>query len=131
MLASIAGISLLVGGVGIMNIMLVSVTERTREIGIRMAVGAKGRDILLQFLVESVLLSCVGGVLGFLLGVAGSTGITMAINAWSSGTDWPVVISIPAATVAILFAAFVGIFFGFYPARRASRLDPIEALRYE
>ena len=131
MLAAIAGISLVVGGVGIMNIMLVSVTERTREIGIRMAVGAKSRDILLQFLVESILLSCIGGLIGFLLGVAGATGITMAINSFSSGVDWPVVVSLPAAGVAILFAAGVGIFFGFYPARQASRLDPIEALRYE
>lgn len=131
MLAAIAGISLLVGGVGIMNIMLVSVTERTREIGIRMAVGAKSRDILLQFLVESVLLSSVGGVIGFLLGIAGSTGITMLINSFSTGVEWPIVISFPAAGVAILFAAGVGIFFGFYPARRASRLDPIDALRYE
>ncbi len=131
MLAAIAGISLLVGGVGIMNIMLVSVTERTREIGIRMAVGAKSRDILLQFLVESVLLSSVGGVIGFLLGVAGSTGITMLINSFSTGVEWPIVVSFPAAGVAILFAAGVGIFFGFYPARRASRLDPIDALRYE
>ncbi|MCA9026307.1 MAG: ABC transporter permease [Planctomycetaceae bacterium] len=131
MLASIAGISLLVGGVGIMNIMLVSVTERTKEIGIRMAVGARGRDILLQFLVESVLLSCVGGAIGFALGISGSMGITMAINAYSDGVEWPTAISYPAAIVAILFAAAVGIVFGFYPARRASRLDPIDALRYE
>ncbi|MCG6156333.1 ABC transporter permease [Rubinisphaera margarita] len=131
MLAAIAGISLLVGGVGIMNIMLVSVTERTREIGIRMAVGARSRDILLQFLVESVLLSCIGGIIGFALGIAGSTGITMLINAYSTGVDWPVIVSIPAAITAILFAAGVGVFFGFYPARRASQLDPIDALRYE
>ncbi len=131
LLSSIAGISLLVGGVGIMNIMLVSVTERTREIGIRMAVGARGRDILRQFLVESVILSCVGGLIGLLLGVAASTGITLAINSWTKGTPWPVVISLPAAFLAIGFAALVGIFFGYYPARRASRLDPIEALRYE
>jgi putative ABC transport system permease protein len=131
MLASIAGISLVVGGVGIMNIMLVSVTERTREIGVRMAVGARGRDILVQFLVESVLLSCIGGAVGFALGMAGSVAITMAINAYSTDLEWPIIISIPAAIVAILFAAAVGIFFGFYPARRASRLDPIEALRYE
>lgn len=131
MLSSIAGISLIVGGVGIMNIMLVSVTERTREIGIRMAVGARPRDILRQFLVESVMLSCIGGVVGVGLGVAASVGITVAINAVSSGADWPVVISFPAAIVAMLFAAAVGIFFGYYPARRASRLDPIEALRYE
>jgi putative ABC transport system permease protein len=131
MLSSIAGISLLVGGVGIMNIMLVSVTERTREIGVRMAVGAKSRDILRQFLVESVLLSCVGGAIGFALGAGASVGITKIINAFTSGTDWPVVISWQAAIVALLFASAVGVFFGYYPARRASRLDPIEALRYE
>ncbi|HBN74760.1 MAG TPA: hypothetical protein DD473_02840 [Planctomycetaceae bacterium] len=130
-LAAIAGISLLVGGVGIMNIMLVSVTERTREIGIRMAVGATGRDILMQFLVESVLLSSLGGLIGFLLGIAGSTGITMLINSFSPSVEWPIVVSLPAAVTAILFAAAVGIFFGFYPARRASQLDPIDALRYE
>ena len=131
LLASIAGISLLVGGVGIMNIMLVSVTERTREIGIRMAVGARPRDILRQFLVESVLLSCVGGIIGFLLGLGASTGLTMLINSFTTGTKWPIVISLPAAAAAIIFSATVGIFFGYYPARRASRLDPIEALRYE
>jgi putative ABC transport system permease protein len=131
LLAAIAGISLLVGGVGIMNIMLVSVTERTREIGIRMAVGARSSDILRQFLVESVILSCFGGLVGVLLGVGASVGVTSAINAISPGSDWPVVISFPAAIVAMLFAAMVGIFFGFYPAWRASRLDPIEALRYE
>ena len=131
LLASIAGISLLVGGVGIMNIMLVSVTERTREIGIRMAVGACSGDILRQFLIESVILSCVGGVVGLLLGVGASTGITMAINTISRGSDWPIVISLPAGVIAMAFAAGVGVFFGFYPAWRASRLDPIEALRYE
>jgi putative ABC transport system permease protein len=131
MLASIAGISLIVGGVGIMNIMLVSVTERTREIGIRMAVGARSRDILFQFLVESVMLSCIGGLLGFSLGIAACYGLTSLINSFSSGTEWPVVISIPAAIMAVVFSAAVGVFFGFYPARRASRLDPIEALRYE
>jgi putative ABC transport system permease protein len=131
MLASIAGISLLVGGVGIMNIMLVSVTERTREIGIRMAVGARGRDILMQFLVESILLSCIGGLIGFALGIGASIGITTLINSFSTGTDWPIIVSIPAAIVAFLFAAAVGAFFGFYPARRASKLDPIDALRYE
>ncbi len=131
MLSSIAGISLLVGGVGIMNIMLVSVTERTREIGIRMAVGARSRDILMQFLVESILLSCVGGLIGFALGIGASIGITTLINSFSTGTDWPVIVSIPAAIVAFLFAAAVGAFFGFYPARRASKLDPIDALRYE
>jgi putative ABC transport system permease protein len=131
MIASIAGISLIVGGVGIMNIMLVSVTERTREIGIRMAVGATSFDILLQFLVEAVLLSCIGGLIGFALGCGASVGLTMLINTFTAGTKWPVVISINAALLAFLFAAAVGIFFGFYPARRASMLDPIEALRYE
>jgi putative ABC transport system permease protein len=131
MLACIAGISLVVGGVGIMNTMLVSVTERTREIGIRMAVGARSQNILRQFLVESVVLSCVGGAIGLGLGVLASAGITTIINSLSSGTDWPVVISLPAAMIAMLFAAAVGIFFGFYPALKASRLDPIDALRYE
>jgi len=131
MLSAIAGISLLVGGVGIMNIMLVSVSERTREIGIRMAVGARPRDILRQFLVEAVLLSCVGGLVGFLLGVGASVGITAVINSFTMGKEWPTVVSFEAAVVAILFAATVGIFFGFYPAKRASMLDPIDALRYE
>ena len=131
MLACIAGISLVVGGVGIMNIMLVSVTERTREIGIRMAVGARSGDILRQFLVEAVLLSCIGGVIGFLLGVAASIGLVSIINAVTSGTKWKHEVSFTAGIVAFVFAAAVGVFFGFYPARRASRLDPIEALRYE
>ena len=131
MLASIAFISLIVGGVGIMNIMLVSVTERTREIGVRMAVGARPRDILRQFLVESVLLSSVGGVIGFALGVALSTGATALINAFTPGTKWPIAISFGAAISAVLFAALVGIVSGLYPAILASRLDPIEALRYE
>ena len=131
MLSAIAAISLLVGGVGIMNVMLVSVTERTREIGIRMAVGARGRDILRQFLVEAVLLSSIGGVVGILLGIGASVGITSIINQFTAGTKWPIVISFQAAVVAILFAAAVGMFFGYYPARRASRLDPIDALRYE
>lgn len=131
MITSIAGISLVVGGVGIMNIMLVSVTERTREIGIRMAVGARPRDILTQFLVEAVLLSCIGGLIGLLLGIFASWGFITLINLMTSGTKWTLTISIPAAIVAILFAAAVGIFFGFYPAWRASKLDPIEALRYE
>ena len=131
MLSAIAGISLLVGGVGIMNIMLVSVTERTREIGIRMAVGARSRDILRQFLVEAVLLSAIGGVIGIALGVGASVGVTTLINSFTRGTKWPIVVSIPAAVVALVFAAAVGMFFGYYPARRASRLDPIEALRYE
>jgi putative ABC transport system permease protein len=131
MLASIAGISLVVGGVGIMNIMLVSVTERTREIGIRMAVGATPGDILRQFLVEAMMLSCVGGMIGFLLGVGASIGIVSLINAISAGQKWTHQVSFAAAVVAFLFAAAVGIFFGFYPARRASQLDPIESLRYE
>ena len=131
MLACIAGISLIVGGVGIMNIMLVSVTERTREIGIRMAVGARSGDILRQFLVEAVLLSCIGGVIGFALGEGASVGLVSLINAVSTGTKWKHEVSFVAAITAFVFAAAVGVFFGYYPARRASRLDPIEALRYE
>lgn len=131
MLSAIAGISLLVGGVGIMNIMLVSVTERTREIGIRMAVGARSGDILRQFLIEAVLLSAIGGAIGVALGLSASAGATFVINQFTTGTKWPVVVSLPAAALALGFAAAVGVFFGFYPARRASRLDPIEALRYE
>ncbi len=130
LLSAIAGISLLVGGVGIMNIMLVSVTERTREIGIRMAVGARPRDILRQFLVESILLSSLGGIAGVALGVLASVGATQLINAFTP-SDWPIAISMPAAMIAMGFAALVGVFFGYYPARRASQLDPIEALRYE
>jgi putative ABC transport system permease protein len=131
LLSAVAGISLLVGGVGIMNIMLVSVTERTREIGIRMAVGARSGDILRQFLVEAVLLSALGGIVGIALGIGASVGTTMLINWWTTGAKWPVVVSFPAAIVALVFAAAVGLIFGYYPARRASRLDPIEALRYE
>lgn len=131
MLAAVAGISLVVGGVGIMNIMLVSVTERTREIGIRMAVGARTGDILRQFLVEAVMLSCFGGIIGFTLGVGASLGIVSLINAVSSGPKWMPEVSWVAAVLAFLFAAAVGVFFGYYPARRASRLDPIDALRYE
>jgi putative ABC transport system permease protein len=131
MLSAIAAISLVVGGVGIMNIMLVSVTERTREIGIRMALGARPRDILWQFLVESVVLSSIGGMLGLLLGGLASYAINLGINKLLPTSHWPFVISIPAALIALVFAAAVGIFFGFYPARRASRLDPIEALRYD
>ena len=113
-----------------MNIMLVSVTERTREIGIRLAVGARGRDILAQFLVESIVLSMIGGLMGFTLGVLASIGVTQAINNFTS-TDWPIAVSIPAGILAVVFSGAVGMFFGFYPARRASRMDPIEALRYE
>lgn len=124
LLGAIASVSLLVGGIGIMNIMLVSVTERTREIGIRMAVGAHGRDILLQFLAEAVALSSMGGILGILLGVGASQLITAL-------AQWPTLVSLSSVLAAFLFSAAVGIFFGFYPARKASRLDPIEALRYE
>jgi putative ABC transport system permease protein len=131
MLASIAAISLLVGGVGIMNIMLVSVTERTREIGIRMALGARPRDILRQFLVEACVLSSVGGTLGVLFGILGSFVLNLAINWFLPTAKWPFIVSATATVVALVFSAGVGIFFGYYPARRASRLDPIEALRYD
>jgi putative ABC transport system permease protein len=131
MLSAIAAISLVVGGVGIMNIMLVSVTERTREIGIRMAVGAKSRDILRQFLVEAIILAGIGGAIGVLVGVLASVGLTAVINSLTRGSQWPTVVSLPAAGIAMLFAGAVGLFFGYYPARRASRLDPIESLRFE
>jgi putative ABC transport system permease protein len=131
MLSSVAAISLVVGGVGIMNIMLVSVTERTREIGIRMAIGAKSKDILRQFLVESIILATIGGLIGVLFGIGASIGLTAVINAFTRGSHWPTVVSLPAAGVALLFAGAVGLFFGYYPARRASRMDPIEALRFE
>ncbi len=124
LLAAVASVSLLVGGIGIMNIMLVSVTERTREIGLRMAVGARGRDILSQFLVEAVTLSLIGGLCGILLGVAGSYAI-------GHFAGWRILINIHAVVLAVGFAAAIGVFFGFYPARKASRLLPIEALRYE
>ena len=124
LLASIASVSLLVGGIGIMNIMLVSVTERTREIGLRMAIGARGRDILAQFVTEAVVLSSIGG----LVGVACGIGASMIIAA---AADWPMLVEPQSVLVAVLFSAAIGVFFGFYPARRAARLDPIEALRYE
>jgi putative ABC transport system permease protein len=124
LLAAVASVSLVVGGIGIMNIMLVSVTERTREIGLRMAVGARRRDILSQFLTEAAALSMIGGVIGILLGVLGS----MAFTAFG---EWPAMIKVESIVVAFSVSAAVGIFFGFYPARKASRLDPIEALRRE
>ena len=124
LLAAIASISLLVGGIGIMNIMLVSVTERTREIGIRMSIGARGSDVMTQFLVESTVLSAAGGLLGLLLGLGGARII-------SSVTGWTTTISPLTVVVALAFSGAIGIFFGFYPARQAAELDPIEALRYE
>ncbi len=124
LLGAIAGVSLVVGGIGIMNIMLVSVTERTREIGVRMAVGAHGSDILTQFLIEAVTLSSVGGVIGIICGI----GASKVLSAYA---HWPTLISIGSIAIAFLFSAAVGIFFGFYPARKAAALDPIEALRYE
>jgi putative ABC transport system permease protein len=124
LLLAVASISLLVGGIGIMNILLVSVTERTREIGIRMAVGAKRRHILLQFLVEAVVLSALGGLIGVGVGVAGA-------KAASNIAGWPTIISGDILVIAFGFSALVGVFFGLYPANKASRLNPIEALRYE
>jgi putative ABC transport system permease protein len=124
LLAAIASISLVVGGIGIMNIMLVSVTERTREIGIRMAVGARGSDVLTQFLVESVVMSLLGGVVGLVVGFAGAA-ILGRVMGWSTATP------LAAVVVAVGFSAAVGMFFGYYPARKAAALDPIQALRYE
>ena len=124
LLGSVASISLLVGGIGIMNIMLVSVTERTREIGIRMAVGARSRDIMLQFLVEAVVMAATGGLIGILLGVGSSE----VIKQWA---QWPTLIDPAIIAIAFLFSGAVGVFFGFYPAKKAANLDPIDALRYE
>jgi putative ABC transport system permease protein len=124
LLACIAGVSLLVGGIGIMNIMLVSVTERTREIGIRMAIGARSSAVRSQFLIESIVLSLTGGMIGIILGVV----LSLAIPAF---LGWPTLVSMMAIVGSVLFSAAVGIFFGYYPARKAASLDPIEALRYE
>jgi putative ABC transport system permease protein len=124
LLMSVASVSLLVGGIGIMNIMLVSVTERTREIGVRMAVGARTRDILRQFLTEAISLSVAGGTLGILLGIAVSQTLTQSLG-------WPTSITTTSIVIAFAFAAAVGVFFGYYPARKAANLDPIDALRYE
>jgi len=124
LLGAVASISLIVGGIGIMNIMLVSVTERTREIGIRMAIGARKKDILWQFMTEAVLLTMLGGIIGIILGAAGATVVSRILS-------WPTLISIQSITVAFFFSGAVGIFFGFYPARKAAGLNPIDALRYE
>jgi len=124
LLAAIASISLIVGGIGIMNIMLVSVTERTREIGIRMAVGARGKDILTQFLIEALVLSLLGGITGIIIGVVGSSAI-------SSFAKWPTIITAFSIVLSFGFSIAIGIFFGFYPARKAAMLNPIDALRYE
>ena len=124
LLGAIAGVSLIVGGIGIMNIMLVSVTERTREIGIRLAIGAHDRDIRVQFLLEAMVLSLMGGAIGILIGV-GSSHVVSIVN------GWPVLVSSASIIVAFLFSGAVGIIFGFYPAHKAAKLDPIEALRFE
>ena len=124
LLGAVASISLIVGGIGIMNIMLVSVTERTREIGIRMAIGARTNDILWQFLTEAVMLTMLGGIIGILLGTIGATVVSNLLS-------WPTLISVKSVSIAFFFSGAVGIFFGFYPARKAARLNPIDALRYE
>jgi putative ABC transport system permease protein len=124
LLAAIAGISLLVGGIGIMNIMYVSVTERTREIGLRMSIGARGVDILLQFLTEAILISITGGILGVILGISSAWLVTFFLK-------WPTLVTESSIVLSFLVCAVTGVFFGYYPAQKASRLDPIEALRYE
>jgi putative ABC transport system permease protein len=124
LLSAIAAVSLIVGGVGVMNIMLVSVTERTREIGLRLAVGARGRDVRRQFLAEAMLVSAVGGIGGLVLGYAASVGVTHFLT-------WPTQLSVSAAAVAFSVAASIGIVFGWYPAQRAAAIDPIDALRFE
>jgi putative ABC transport system permease protein len=124
LLASVAGVSLMVGGIGIMNIMLVSVTERTREIGIRMAIGARGGAIRRQFLIESITLSLVGGIIGVLVGILASVTISHTLN-------WPTLISPTSIVISVIFSVLVGVGFGYYPARKAAALDPIDALRFE
>ena len=124
LLGAVAGISLIVGGIGIMNIMYVSVTERTREIGLRMSVGARGIDILNQFLIEAILLSVTGGIIGVLLGV----GVSYGINALAK---WPIYIQPWSIVMSFAVCTLTGVFFGWYPAKKAARLDPIEAIRYE
>jgi len=124
MLFAVAAISLFVGGIGIMNILLVSITERTKEIGVRMAVGAKRRQILWEFLIEAVILSLIGGVLGVLIGVLAAQVVTVILG-------WPTRISPEVVSLAIIFSVSIGLFFGLYPANKAARLNPIDALRYE
>lgn len=124
LLGAVAAVSLLVGGIGIMNIMLVSVTERTREIGIRLAIGATEREVLLQFLVEAVVLSSLGGIIGILLALAGSVALADLMKV-------PFVLNMGIVALSFLFSAAVGILFGYFPARKAAKLDPIEALRHE
>ena len=122
--ACIAGISLLVGGIGIMNIMYVSVTERTREIGLRMSIGAKGRDILAQFLIEAILISVTGGLIGVVFGIGASWVVKLVAG-------WPVYVQLYSVVLSFVVCTVTGIFFGWYPAQKASNLDPIEAIRYE
>ncbi len=129
LLASIAGVSLIVGGIGIMNIMLVSVTERTREIGLRKAIGARRRDILIQFLTESSLLSLIGGVIG--IGLGWLIAYVVGLVAKANGTELTPAVGADAILLATLFSTAVGLFFGIYPANRAANLEPVEALRYE
>lgn len=124
LLTVIAGISLVIGGIGIMNIMYVSVTERTREIGLRMSIGARGKDIMLQFLMEAILISITGGIIGVILGIVSSNLVTLTLS-------WPTIVSESSVLLSFVVCAITGIFFGYYPAQKASRLDPIEALRYE
>ena len=124
LLACVAGISLLVGGIGIMNIMYVSVTERTREIGLRMSIGARERDIMLQFLIESIIISVTGGLIGVVLGCLASFLIRFVAN-------WPIVIELYSVVLSFVVCTVTGVFFGWYPAKKASNLDPIEAIRYE